>query len=183
MANFKTGYQFAEDMVEVDTDKYYFTMLMQYFPTRESVPVGKSIAHGTNQCAFIHFLRGVNIFDIATFVQHDFSDISDFDSYGSLVISAQGCSNSGPGESLYISGLTLKEQFYDYILSSTITAFRQFYVGSNVTEYFVGGPKWLLRHAETKGFDVRNNATITTESIIKSTKERPTKLTNLLYFS
>jgi hypothetical protein len=183
MANFKTGYQFAEDMIEDDKNKYYFTMLMQYFPTRESVPFGKSIVHGINQCAFIHFLKGVDIFNILTFVQHDFSDLSDFDSYGSLVISPQGCSNTGPGESLYISGLTLEEQFYDYILSSTITAYRNCYVGSNVTEYFVGGPKWILRHAESKGFDIRNNATVTTQSIIKSPKERPTQLTNLLYFS
>jgi hypothetical protein len=183
MANFATGYQFAEDKIEDSNKLYYFTMLMQYFPTRESVPMGKSIVHGINQCAFIHFLKGVDIFELDTFEFQDLSDLSIFESYGSLVISAQGCSNAGPGDSLYISGLSLEENFYDYILSSTITAYRQFYSGSNVTEYFVGGPKWLLEHAQNKGFEVWNKATITNQSILNSPNQRPTQLTNLLYFS
>jgi hypothetical protein len=183
MANFATGYQFAEDKIEESDKLRYFTMLMQYFPTRESVPMGKSIVHGVNQCAFIHFLKGVDIFDLDTFEFQDLSDLSEFDSYGSLVISAQGCTNYGVGDSLYISHTNLEEQFYDYIISSTITAYRQFCNDTNVTEYFVGSPKWLLRHAEAKGFDVRNNSIITDKSILKSPKDRPTQLTNLLYFS
>jgi hypothetical protein len=179
MAHFPIGYQFAEDKI----DGSLVTMLMQYFPTRDDVPQGKSIAHGTNQCAFIHFLKGIGHFDISNFDQQDFSNLSDYESYGSIVISPQGCTNEGPGCSLYLSGVFAPQEFYRYILGSMIASFRLHHMTCDVTEFTVGSPKFILNLAHDEGYDVRNNATITVHSLMNRKKFTPTKLSNLLYFS
>jgi hypothetical protein len=179
MANFPIGYQFAEDKIEGSL----VTMLMQYFPTRDDVPKGKIIAHGTNQCAFVHFLKGIGHFDVGSFDQQDFSSLSDYDSYGAILISPQGCTNEGPGCSLYLSGVNTPQEFYRYILGSMIASFRLHHMTCDVTEFFVGSPKFMLDLAYLEGYDVRNNSIITVQSLMNRKKFTPTKLTNLLYFS